>query len=272
VAIKGDRVVEPNETFLVNVSAVTGATVADGQAIGTITNDDAAALTLARIDAKGLVDDIDDGNRQPQVAPAEYALLLADTANSLCRRAPNATVIAVEGVEHKQVLADMADAANATCTAKPRYAAVMAEGDSRGFLVEIPAKDALGVTVIGKPEVDALAKATSLSILGAGHATPVTVILANGANAALTQKLAQRAKAQPDEALVLLGANAANGMVDLTARELQQVRTRSNAAVVLPAERLLVSPVLLKAYAKPVIIQPVLPANEAPAQLLQLRQ
>jgi hypothetical protein len=271
VAIKGDRVVEPNETFFVNVSAVTGATVADGQAIGTITNDDAGALTLARIDAKGLVDDIDDGNRQPQVAPAEYALLLADTASTLCRRAPNATVVAVEGIEHKQVLADLADAANATCAAKPRYAAVMADGDSRGFLIELPAKEALGVTVMSPPEVDALAKTTTLSILGAGHAKPVTVMLANGVNTALTQTLVQRAKAQPDEALVLLGANAANGMVDLTARELQPVRTKSNAAVVLPSERLLVNPALLKAYAKPILVQPVLPANEAQAQLLQLQ-
>jgi hypothetical protein len=60
-------------------------------------------------------------------------------------------------------------------------------------------------------------------------------------------------------------------MVYLTARELQQVRTRSNAAVVLPSERLLVNPALLNAYAKPILVQPVLPANETPAQLLQLQ-
>ncbi|MEO8159963.1 MAG: S8 family serine peptidase [Arenimonas sp.] len=41
VSIKGDTISEPDETFSVNLSAVTGASVADGQAIGTIHNDDA---------------------------------------------------------------------------------------------------------------------------------------------------------------------------------------------------------------------------------------
>jgi serine/threonine-protein kinase len=44
VTINGDTAVEANETFLVNLSNVSGATVADGQATGTILNDDAASL------------------------------------------------------------------------------------------------------------------------------------------------------------------------------------------------------------------------------------
>lgn len=40
VVVNGDGAVEPNETFLVNVTNVTGATVADGQGQGTILNDD----------------------------------------------------------------------------------------------------------------------------------------------------------------------------------------------------------------------------------------
>jgi PKD repeat protein len=40
VSIKGDTVSEPDETFNVTLSNVTGATVADGQAVGTIVNDD----------------------------------------------------------------------------------------------------------------------------------------------------------------------------------------------------------------------------------------
>lgn len=43
VDISGDTAVEPNETFFVNVTNVAGATVSDGQGLGTITNDDAAA-------------------------------------------------------------------------------------------------------------------------------------------------------------------------------------------------------------------------------------
>jgi hypothetical protein len=40
VSIRGDTVPEPDETFFVTLSGVTGATVADGQAVGTIRNDD----------------------------------------------------------------------------------------------------------------------------------------------------------------------------------------------------------------------------------------
>ena len=42
VLVNGDTAVEPDETFFVNVTNVTGATVADGQGQGTIVNDDAA--------------------------------------------------------------------------------------------------------------------------------------------------------------------------------------------------------------------------------------
>jgi len=40
VAVNGDTLDEPNETFFVNVTNVTGATVVDGQGVGTIANDD----------------------------------------------------------------------------------------------------------------------------------------------------------------------------------------------------------------------------------------
>ncbi|HEV7504612.1 MAG TPA: ExeM/NucH family extracellular endonuclease, partial [Thermoanaerobaculia bacterium] len=42
VLVNGDLTPETNETFLVNVTNVTGATVTDGQGLGTIVNDDAA--------------------------------------------------------------------------------------------------------------------------------------------------------------------------------------------------------------------------------------
>ncbi len=40
VTVNGDEVVEPDETFLVNLSGPTNATIADGQGVGTIRNDD----------------------------------------------------------------------------------------------------------------------------------------------------------------------------------------------------------------------------------------
>ena len=40
VTVNGDTAVEPNETFLVNLSGATNAVIGDAQATGTITNDD----------------------------------------------------------------------------------------------------------------------------------------------------------------------------------------------------------------------------------------
>jgi hypothetical protein len=91
-------------------------------------------------------------------------------------------------------------------------------------------------------------------------------MLANGVNTALTQTLVQRAKAQPDEALVLLGVKAASGLVDVTARDAAEARTKK-----LPSERVLVNQALLRGFGESRVAFPLLPANEAPAQLLQLQ-
>lgn len=46
VTVNGDLAIEPDETFLVNVTNVSGATLSDGQGVGTIQNDDQPALTI----------------------------------------------------------------------------------------------------------------------------------------------------------------------------------------------------------------------------------
>lgn len=46
ISVNGDQRVEPNETFYVNISNVTGATILDGQAVGTIIDDDTAGIIL----------------------------------------------------------------------------------------------------------------------------------------------------------------------------------------------------------------------------------
>jgi serine/threonine-protein kinase len=51
VTINGDTVVEPDESFVVNLSNVSGASVADAQATGTISNDDASLPQLSVADA-----------------------------------------------------------------------------------------------------------------------------------------------------------------------------------------------------------------------------
>jgi hypothetical protein len=47
VLVNGDTLVEPDETLFVNLSAASGAAIADGQGIGTILNDDGLALPMA---------------------------------------------------------------------------------------------------------------------------------------------------------------------------------------------------------------------------------
>lgn len=49
VTINGDTTVEADETFFVNLTAPAGATLADAQGVGTITNDDVAALPTLSI-------------------------------------------------------------------------------------------------------------------------------------------------------------------------------------------------------------------------------
>ncbi len=53
VAISGDTQVEPDETFLVNVSNVTGANVVNAQATGTVINDDFTLVSIHDIQGNG---------------------------------------------------------------------------------------------------------------------------------------------------------------------------------------------------------------------------
>jgi hypothetical protein len=49
VTINGDTLVETNEAFFVNLSSPVGATIGDGQGVGTITNDDTANLAISQV-------------------------------------------------------------------------------------------------------------------------------------------------------------------------------------------------------------------------------
>jgi hypothetical protein len=49
VTINGDAAVEANETLAANLSAPTGATILDGQGVGTILNDDGPTLSIADV-------------------------------------------------------------------------------------------------------------------------------------------------------------------------------------------------------------------------------
>ena len=51
VTVNGDLTIEPNETFFVNVTNVTGASVGDGQGLGTMVNDDSPSLSVSDVSA-----------------------------------------------------------------------------------------------------------------------------------------------------------------------------------------------------------------------------
>jgi len=53
VTVNGDTTPEPNETFFVNVTNVTGATVGDGQGLGTINNDEVTLVSINQIQGGG---------------------------------------------------------------------------------------------------------------------------------------------------------------------------------------------------------------------------
>lgn len=53
VTVNGDTTPEPNETFFVNVTNVSGATVVDGQGLGTINNDDVTITNINQIQGTG---------------------------------------------------------------------------------------------------------------------------------------------------------------------------------------------------------------------------
>jgi hypothetical protein len=279
VTINGDTAVEPNETFYLTLTNPYGATKFDGTGIGTITNDDGAALRVARVATGGLYDDIDDGNGAPRLSMNDYALLLQDTAQRICKRAGTATIVAVDGVENRAVLDDLADATNLTCSTQPHYAAVMVQGDSRGFLIEVPTTpNTRGLQVLGQPEMFTDAGSTALSVLGVGQSQPITVLLASAADGtaevrraqaqALAQRVQQRFVQNANANVIVLGANAVNGLVDLTVRAQPPANRRGTA---LPNDRILVSPGLLRQFrAQAEFVS--LPPTDEPAQYLQLQQ
>jgi hypothetical protein len=71
VGVNGDTLVEPDETFFLNLSNAVGATIADGQGQGTIVNDDIGRPALDHFKcyalSKGDDDDEDDGVPPPRV-------------------------------------------------------------------------------------------------------------------------------------------------------------------------------------------------------------
>ena len=86
VTVNGDPTVEPNETFFVNVTNVTGATVADGQGQGTILNDDVTLTPIHSIQGNG--------NASPIIAAVvtTSGIVTGRRSNGFFLQEPDATV------------------------------------------------------------------------------------------------------------------------------------------------------------------------------------
>jgi hypothetical protein len=261
VSIKGDKTVEPNETFYVNLSNPTSnATIADGQAVATIVNDDATKLTLARVTTGGLYDDVDDHRGDPVLAPREYALLLLDAAQQVCARGGGATIVGIDGVENLSVLSDLADTASHTCARQPQYSAVL-KANGLGFLVDGRA----GVRILDVAALGPKAQASALTVQGEGEDRALTVLLTNAAPAADIDRAVQaRLAAEPRARIVLLGnAAGAAGLADLSARLLPAGK--------LGSERVWVSAAVLEEFEGLRLDLPA-PAAKPAQQVLQLRR
>jgi hypothetical protein len=76
VTVNGDTTAEPNETFLVTLSSPSGATIADAQGQGTITNDDSGAAPTFSINNVTLME----GNWGTRVASFTVTLSAASAA------------------------------------------------------------------------------------------------------------------------------------------------------------------------------------------------
>ncbi|MFT3807111.1 Calx-beta domain-containing protein [Arenimonas sp.] len=268
VLVKGDRTLESNETFQVNVTGVTGATLGDGQAIGTITNDDAGLMTVARVVTGGLVDDIDDGNGQPVVGKDEYALLLLDTAQAVCERAQAPTIAGIDGVENRWVLEDLAETVNLLCRRERHYAAVFDNaqgGEGLGFLVEVAdTARSEGARVLDARTLGQDAALATLTVLANGHDKAVTVLLARDAASTkpgkagdLDRYLAARRKLDPEARLIVLGANERPDLVDASVLAAQMLEL-DDMPILLPNERIFVSESLLDAFGNAEVILPYL--------------
>ncbi len=95
VSVKGDTAQEPDETFTVTLSAVTGASVADGQAIGTIRNDDAASSPMLSVGNVSLTE----GNSGTKLATFTISLSQA-AAGSVSYSIATANATATAGSDY----------------------------------------------------------------------------------------------------------------------------------------------------------------------------
>ena len=129
VTVNGDTTVEPNETFFVNVTNVSGATVADGQGLGTITNDDTVAPQTVEFAASSVAV----SRIEPDAGTVTYTFTVS-------RGAATTGTMTVNGT----IAAGTTDAADFGGTLPTAFTATIADGASTGtFTVTVSGDDAI---------------------------------------------------------------------------------------------------------------------------------
>ena len=86
VTTKNDTVVEPTETFFVNLSGASNATIADGQGVGSIVNNDTQApnTSINSTSQNSLLSVTSVVSQQPQVANTNYSVLAINDLGMHC--------------------------------------------------------------------------------------------------------------------------------------------------------------------------------------------
>ncbi|MEO7264521.1 MAG: lamin tail domain-containing protein, partial [Ferruginibacter sp.] len=156
VAVNGDVTVEPDETFFVNVSNVSNATLLNGQGIGTIINDDVTITTINTIQGSG--------NSSPLVSQylITRGIVTALKSNGFFIQDPNpdANTLTSEGIFVF------------TGSAPPSSASLGNDVQVSGTVVEfIPAGDA------NSPSMTELSGITGISVQSTGNPLPFPVII-----------------------------------------------------------------------------------------------
>jgi hypothetical protein len=143
VPVVGDTTIEPDEQFFLNLSSPLGATLARAQAVGTITNDDEATITLTIVDSITVTD-------TPGVLPSAMLsiadnITVTDTPvvlpSAMLSIADNITVTDTPGVLPSAMLT-IAD--NITVTDTPSVAPEAGTPTPTGTGVLIPGRNAIG--------------------------------------------------------------------------------------------------------------------------------
>jgi len=158
VTVNGDTTTEPDETFTVDVSNVSGAIVNDAQATGTIVNDDIVLVAIHDIQGAGAA------SPRAGEALSTTGIVTGRKGNGFFLQTPDADADADPATSEGMFVF--------TSSAPPAAAAVGNRVRVSGTVVEfVPAADPL------QPPLTEIGSVTGVAQLSAGNALPAPVVL-----------------------------------------------------------------------------------------------